>query len=82
MAVRYQRLADYLAAQPAGTSTVTLTFPEIEALVGGELPAATATRPWWVDRKRSRAWRATGWRVASAALRAGQERVTFARPPA
>ena len=77
--LKYQPLADYLAALPAETVSVTLPFAEIEALIGGDLPAAAAARPWWVDLTRTQAWRATGWRVASASLLPAVERVTFAR---
>ena len=68
MPSRSQPLADYLAGLPPVTTSITLTFAEIEAVLGEELPAAAAMRPWWVDLTRARA-----------SLRVGQERVTFAR---
>ena len=42
---KYQPLVDYLAAQSA--VAVTLTFVEIEELIGAPLPQAVATRIWW-----------------------------------
>ena len=43
----YRPLADYLAAQPAATTTVTLTLAEIEALLGKRLPLSARSHGWW-----------------------------------
>ncbi len=42
----YQPLADYLAAQPPETVRITLTLPEVEAVVGSALPASAWTQMW------------------------------------
>ena len=81
---RYQRLADYLTEQSA--DEVTLSFAEIEALVGAALPTSAYLRDWWrnkgVHRGASRSWRAAGWEVATFTRRAGERWVTFRRRPA
>ena len=41
---KYQPLADYLAAQPATTASVSLTLAAIEGLVGTPFPQTAATR--------------------------------------
>ena len=79
MPSRYQPLADYLAGLPPETGRITLTFPEMEAILGGELPAGAAVRSWWEQLTRGPAWRAAGWRLVGVRLRAGHEWVTFAR---
>ena len=66
MAAKYAPLTQYLAAQPG--ATVTLTFADIEALLGAPLPASARRRTdWWGNHIRSqshtRAWTAVGWRV-------------------
>ena len=63
-----QPLGAYLARQPGPTHT--LTFGEVEALLGRPLPAyAHAERAWWTnDPGHSQAddgWLAAGWQVAS-----------------
>ena len=78
----YRPLADYLAAQPAETTTVTLTFSEVRALLGQPLPASAWGRGWWMTRARTtptRAWPTPGWRVAAVSVSGGREAVTFAR---
>jgi len=79
---KYQPLADYLAAQ-AG-ERVTLTFTEIEAILGAELPATAHLRWWWGNVRTgpwSRAWLRVGWQVERPAVWFYQ--VTFVRqhPP-
>jgi hypothetical protein len=80
----YQPLADYLAAQPAATATITLTIAEVEAVVGAPLPAAVWTRTWWSKarpgrQREARPWLTAGWRVARLSLRTATPTVTFAR---
>ena len=82
MASLYQRLADYLTAQPPETTTVTLTFREVGALLGQPLPASAWGRGWWMSRARTtptRAWPTPGWRVATVNVSGGREAVTFVR---
>jgi hypothetical protein len=79
---RYQDLADWLTAQPG--SLVTLTFTEVEAIVGARLPAtARLERGWWTsldDRHQYvQRWRARGWEVRTFDRR--RRTVTFTRAP-
>lgn len=62
----------------AGTS-VRMTWPELNALVGGLPPSAARHRAWWSgDRAHVRVWRAAGYTVADLVL--GRQ-VTFVRSP-
>jgi DNA-binding transcriptional regulator YiaG len=62
-----------------GESEVTLTFAEIELLIGGSLPtSARAARAWWSNRDsgaQASAWMQAGYRVVS--LDTLSEHVTF-----
>ncbi len=78
MASVYQPLGAYLARQPG--STHTLTFREVEAILGQPLPSsAYARRDWWTnDPGHSQAdygWLAAGWRVDTVDRR--RQAVTF-----
>jgi hypothetical protein len=66
----YQPLGAYLARQPGPTQT--LTFREVEAILGRPLPPSASTqrgRGWWTnDPGHSEAdygWLAAGWQVDS-----------------
>jgi len=80
MASVYQPLGAYLARQPGPTHT--LTFHEVEAILGRPLPPIASTaraRAWWANEPgRSQAdygWLGAGWQVDSVDRR-GQS-VTF-----
>ncbi len=83
MTSKYDRLADHLAA--IGESVITLTFAEVEAIVGSPLPAtARHDKYWWVTTALTRyatphirAW----WQAGYAADRPdfAAETVTFRR---
>ena len=82
MPSRYQPLADYLAALPADTAEVTLTVPEIEALLGEPLPASAGKASWWANTPTvgsTRPWRQVGWRAVQVHLRQTPGVVTFVR---
>ena len=81
MPSRYQPLADYLAALPPETVSLTLTFPEIEAILGEPLPAAAGIVAWWRNSTGAdvRPWRAAGWRAVQVHLRQTPAVVTFVR---
>jgi hypothetical protein len=49
---KYDPLSDYLAAQPPGTETLTLTLAEIEAIIGGPLPPRVRAPAFWTNRSR------------------------------
>ncbi len=82
---KYEPLRAYLAAQPG--PELTLTFLEVEAIIGARLPRSARARAWWMESAagpQTRAWRAAGWAVAQVAPRPAPGLVTFARrgPPA
>jgi hypothetical protein len=59
----YLSLYTYLEHRYA--STVVLTFPQMEALLGFALPAIAATEPgWWTQTPASRDVHANAWFVA------------------
>ena len=63
----YGRLAGFLCGHSGRTAT--LTFEELERLVGARLPNdAYEHRAWWEDKGRhhTRTWRRAGWRVEAA----------------
>jgi hypothetical protein len=67
-ATKYLPLADWLATQPG--PLVSLTFVEIEQILGTVLPATARIQPsWWTrahrDRPQVYAWRAAGWEACA-----------------
>jgi hypothetical protein len=68
---RYAALGRYLAAQSG--ARVALTLEQVEALVGGPLPASAGGRGWWCNygraRPHARSWLDAGWRVEEIRLR-------------
>ena len=79
---KYDPLADYLAALTV--DEVTLTFAEIEAIIGAPLPPSARLRTWWANTAGSaqaRAWRSAGWRMARRQLHSATPAVTFVRAP-
>jgi hypothetical protein len=79
--LRYAPLGKYLRDLPSSQRDVTLTFEEIETILGATLPpSAVRHRQWWANQSRgSRAphWDAAGFRVDS--VDAGRRIVRFAR---
>ena len=82
--LKYQPLTDYLAALTADEAT--LTFAEIEAIIGTALPSSAWTSRFWANAAdrlhrlpQKRAWRRAGWRVVRVHLEIGRPAVTFAR---
>lgn len=77
----YQPLCDHL--QKLGTARATLSFAEIERILGRALPAsARKHRAWWSNEQsgthpHARAWMDAGWHVSAVDFNAG--RVDFAR---
>jgi len=78
---KYDPLRDHLASRAGAEHQLTMTFAQIEELVGTLPPSARTHRAWWADssdaRVEARAWRSAGWRVQSVDQSA--ERVIFAR---
>jgi DNA-binding XRE family transcriptional regulator len=77
---KYHALFERLST--SGQEEITLTFAEIEALIGEELPPSARTRrDWWGNREgalQASAWMRAGYHVASVSLERGC--VTFSRP--
>ena len=68
MASKYDALAEHLRSLPG--KEVTLTFKEIEAILGTKLPdSAYRHRPFWSNAESpwmvqaAHGWRAAGWKV-------------------
>lgn len=78
---KYNPLYSHLRQQ--GAEEVTLTFAQIEALIGERLPFSARTqRAWWSNRKQgavqAQAWMGAGYHVEELDL--AQEQVTFRKP--
>lgn len=79
---KYAPLAAWLQARPADQNNVELTFQEVEAILGADLPAyARSHRSWWandsVSRVQSRQWLNVGWRISRVDVT--EEKVVFSR---
>ena len=80
--LKYIRLAAYLAKQPPEIELVTMTFPELEDILGETLPDTARFPSWWRNDPRkmhSRAWLTAGWEVKGIVEQ--DERVVFVRLP-
>lgn len=80
---KYQPLFDYL--RQLDSPETTLTFSEIESILGRDLPkSARQQRGWWSNRDRgavqASAWMKAGYHVFD--LDVEQEKVTFRKPTA
>jgi DNA-binding transcriptional regulator YiaG len=79
---KYQALQDYLSRE--GRSQITLTFTEIETLIGTTLPdSARSKRAWWSNRSKG-ALQASAWIDADYLVKAldlQNQQVTFYKPP-
>ena len=64
---KYEPLGIFLADIPASTDSVTLSFGEIERIIGDELPpSAVRHREWWANQEggsQAPHWRAAGFEV-------------------
>lgn len=72
MDTKYEPLAEYLRSVPLATDEVTLTFADLEGILGFRLPkSATDYRQWWENpsepdgRSQASAWSAAGFKVDS-----------------
>src|SRR5215213_824584 len=78
---KYDPLAAYLAA--LRVDAVTLTFAEIEAIIGTALPATALGPSFWANYGgnyyAARGWLAVGWRVATLHRTLDIDAVTFVR---
>ena len=77
---KYQPLEDHLRL--TGARNIPMTFEEIEAVLGTDLPAsARKYRPWWSNNPSNssitHAWLSAGYRTTQVEL--GHERLVFVR---
>ncbi|KAB8141869.1 DUF4268 domain-containing protein [Chloroflexia bacterium SDU3-3] len=80
---RYAPLIGHLVSQPQSMDKLTMTFGEIDQILGepGLPPSARAYRAWWgndtTSHGHAQQWLGAGWHVATVVM--AEERVTFAR---
>lgn len=78
---KYEPFINYLISQPSEKSELSISFEEIERLLGTSLPpTARVDRPWWANTWRSNQgsrWLKGGWKVGSVNLK--KEKVVFNR---
>lgn len=82
---KYYPLSEYLGKLPPEKRRVTLTFGQIESILGAELPpSAHKYREWWANEQsadtshvQARAWMAAGWLVTI--VKQIERRVVFVR---
>jgi len=79
---KYLPLAHFLLRRVSTETPITLSFAEIERIIGSTLPpAARKHRAWWANDKsrhsQANAWLAVGWKTASPRL--AEMEVTFVR---
>ncbi len=78
---KYDSLARHLSEIDG--DSVTMTFAEIDKLLGGGLPqSAYDYRPWWANRHdgndaQNKGWQSVGWESSDVDMK--RERVTFNR---
>jgi hypothetical protein len=79
---KYQPLADYFAALAPETAYVTLTLPEIEAIVGAPLPGSAVTAAFWTNSRsgpHAGVWLDVGWVLTERSVRTWPATITFTR---
>jgi hypothetical protein len=83
---KYKPLELHLRAVSAKTKEVTLSFAEIERILGTSLPAsARSHRPWWSNQKDSKtrpqahAWLSAGFKIDTVNQGSGNASVRFKR---
>lgn len=76
---KYDALAARLDGVPIDDRSLTLTFSEVDRIVGGLPPTAHTLRQWWANdsKVQARAWRSAGWHVDTVDL--NRQVVRFAR---
>jgi CBS domain-containing protein len=70
---RYAPIATWLNSQPAKTDRITVSFQEVEEIIGGELPSsAYSHHAWWANDAQGHphagTWLDAGWRTSSVNL--------------
>lgn len=86
MSSKYQPLADYLLSLESQTREISLSFSELEKILGSTLPkSAIDHRPWWGNQRDSKnrpqaaAWMSSGFEVEDVDQRKPGGRVLFRR---
>jgi hypothetical protein len=86
MATKYEPLELHLRAIPSKVREVTLSFAELERILGASLPAsALSHRPWWENQKDSKtrpqahAWLSAGFAVDTVNQGTSNRSVRFKR---
>jgi CBS domain-containing protein len=82
MESKYVTLADWLQSQPASVDMVSISFEEVEEIIGGPLPASAYDhRAWWANDSQghphSQLWLEAGWRTSYVNMT--ERRVNFVR---
>ena len=82
MVLKYDALKRYLISKTnAGERNVSMTFSEIERVLGDSLPGSEREhRSWWGNDKthvQARAWMGAGWKIGHVDI--NSEQVTFKR---
>lgn len=82
--MKYRPLQNYLQALPTSNDSVTLSFADIERIIGAKLPrSASDHAPWWANQdygSQAASWLGAGFTAENVKL--GQKRVTFRRSEA
>ncbi len=79
---KYEPLRRYLLTQSG--DRVTLTFAELEAIIGAPLPESARVAAWWANARNQhsaqmQAWWGAGWRVVAVRRWASDPSVMFER---
>ncbi len=83
MSGKYFPLEQYLRNVPENQKVMTLSFEQIEKIIGGKLPASAYDYPqWWEhategNHRNTRAWTNAGWKIED--LNLEQKRVKLVR---
>jgi len=84
--LKYKPLELYLLSVSQSIAEVSLTFAEIERLLGAQLPkSATSYREWWsnqsdtTNRPQAHAWQSAGFEVDTVVLNKTNGHVRFIR---
>lgn len=78
---KYTPLAEFLEKVDSSERRITLSFAEVDRLVGGLPPTARRLRQWWANdsKVQARAWRSAGWHVAERGVDLNEGFVVFER---
>jgi hypothetical protein len=81
MTSKYDALASHLEGVDPQVRVLTISFAEIDRIVGGLPPSARRLRQWWGNdsKPEARAWCRAGWHVDALGVDFNAETVRFAR---